>query len=348
MTRNSLFALCLLLASACAFALFPGSTSAAPVNDLSGGQAGRIEFNSSTPDSHWAIIRGRLGPSIVVWGDLLMPKSGSGKAPAVIFSHGSDGAGPIQYEVWAKPLNDAGYAVFIVDSFSPRNVEKVTGPTRQLEWGSVANLADALHALELLSTHPGIDSNRIFHMGWSRGGQVALWAAWPVFQQHILSTNVHWAGTIAIYPGCNMRYRVDHHSSLPSPILMLLGENDDITLPKPCMEYADELAAKGNRVSYKVYPGAYHVFDRPNQRWNKYKEGNYNLCSADIYLPSGRDDPSFARVEDRASGRTVTTPKEWEAWLPTCRQATWITVEGNPKVRDQAIHDALEFLRQSK
>ncbi|WP_233205552.1 hypothetical protein [Acidovorax sp. 56] len=68
------------------------AVEAAPLSDLSAGQTGRIEFTSSTPDQRWALIRGRLGPEVTVYGDLLMPtQASSGKVPAVVFSHGSEG-----------------------------------------------------------------------------------------------------------------------------------------------------------------------------------------------------------------------------------------------------------------
>ncbi|WP_231403392.1 hypothetical protein [Diaphorobacter sp. JS3051] len=47
---------------------FVESATAAPLLDLSGGQSGRIEFTSSTPDHRWALIRGRLGPEVTVYG----------------------------------------------------------------------------------------------------------------------------------------------------------------------------------------------------------------------------------------------------------------------------------------
>jgi dienelactone hydrolase len=317
---------------------------AAQVDDLSGGQTGRVEFASTNPAHRFAVIRGRLGQPVAVHGDLLMPKNTVNKVPAVVFSHGSEGINDTTLNVWAKPLVDAGYAVFVVDSFKPRNEEKVTGATKQLTWNTTFNLSDALHALKLLATHPQIDPNRIFHIGWSRGGQVVLDAAWPTYQQHIVPASVKWAGSVAIYPGCNMRYRVDHHSALPSPMVLLIGEKDDLTLPKPCIEYVDELAAAGNKVSYKVYPGAYHVFDRLNQPWRQYKEGNFNLCSMDIRMPSGAQDPMFGPARDKYSGQTLTTVKEWDAYWPKCQQATYVTAESNPKARDQAVKDVLAFL----
>ena len=41
-------------------AFFANTVAAAPLSDLTGGQTGRIEFTSSTPDHRWALIRGRL------------------------------------------------------------------------------------------------------------------------------------------------------------------------------------------------------------------------------------------------------------------------------------------------
>lgn len=345
MTKPILCALCL-VAKICIVA-FPALAYAQPAADLSMGPSGRIEFTSSTPDHRWALIRGRLGPEVTVFGDLLMPKSAaSGNVPAVVFSHGSEGVSRLYFDVWAKALNNAGYAVFVVDSFKPRGEDRVTGPIKQLTWNTVANTTDALNALKLLATHPQIDSNRIFHMGWSRGGQALLDAAWPTYQQHVLPVNVKWAGGVAVYPGCNMRYRVDHHSKLPAPILMVLGEKDDMTPAKPCMELADEYAAAGHPVSYKVYAGATHVFDRLNQPWKKYNEGNFNLCSMDVRMPYGANDrSSWGPAHDKVSEKTFTDDKEWSAYMPKCKQTSWITVESNEKAREQAVKDVLAFLK---
>ena len=328
-------------------AFFANAVAAAPLSDLTGGQTGRIEFTSSTPDHRWALIRGRLGSEVTVYGDLLMPTQPSdGKVPAVIFSHGSEGMHSMYFDVWAKALNNAGYAVFVVDSFKPRGEDRVTGPTKQLTWNTMANLTDAMYALKLLATHPQIDNSRIFHMGWSRGGQVAMDAAWPTYQQHVVPANVKWAGSVAVYPGCNMRYRVDQHSKLPAPMLILVGEKDDMTLPKPCMDLADEYAAAGHPVSYKVYAGATHVFDRLNQPWKKYNEGNFNLCSMDVRMPYGANDRNrWGPVHDKVSGKTFTDDKEWSAYMPKCKQTSWITVESNEKAREQAVKDVLAFLK---
>lgn len=56
--------------------------------------------------------------------ELLMPKeiTAGPKVPAVVLSHGSGGTVSNRYDVWAKELNAAGYAVLIPDSYKPRGV----------------------------------------------------------------------------------------------------------------------------------------------------------------------------------------------------------------------------------
>ena len=144
------------LVIACAFAK---SAIAAPFVDLSDGQVGRIEFTSSNPTNRWAMIRGNLGESQTVFGDLLLPKTAdTERVPAVVFSHGSEGISSVYFDVWARALNGAGIAVLVVDSFKPRGFDNILGATKQLSYDAQSsNIADALNALRLLSTHPRID-----------------------------------------------------------------------------------------------------------------------------------------------------------------------------------------------
>ena len=77
---------------------------AAPIADLSGGQTGRIEYESMNPPNRWEYARLNMQNTkqAVVWGDLLMPKNISGKVPALVLSHGSSGISPAAYDVWAS------------------------------------------------------------------------------------------------------------------------------------------------------------------------------------------------------------------------------------------------------
>ena len=97
------------------------TVQAAQLADLTGGQTGRIEFQSTNPEHRHAMVNGRLGQPITVFGDLLMPTVAvEGNVPAVVFAHGSEGPAARYYDFWAKELNRNGYAVFIVDSFTKK------------------------------------------------------------------------------------------------------------------------------------------------------------------------------------------------------------------------------------
>lgn len=63
---------------------------------------------------------------------------------------------------------------------------------------------------------------------------------------------------IAFYPGCLLRLL-----RLNAPLLVLIGEEDDWTPAARCrrMEVGPETS---HEFTLKIYPGAYHEFDRPD------------------------------------------------------------------------------------
>ena len=326
------------------------STPAEPMGSMAAwtvGQRHRIEFMASNPPHRWALIRGQLGPEQMITGDLLMPtKRVEGRIPVMVMSHGSDGITSGMHEVWAKPLNAAGYAVFMVDSFTPRNSAMIAGTGAQLTWNTTLNISDAVYALKFLSDHPLIDAARIYHMGWSRGGNAVTGAMWPNYQLPITkSETVKWAGSVALYPGCNFRFN-NPTLKIASPVLYLLGEKDDMTPAQPCVEEAQLLAAEGQPITHKVYPGAYHVFDRLNQPWKTVREGTYAKCAVDVIMPSGvQDVGSWGPGFNRATQKPLEKPEERDAAVEQCAGYFWVTVESNAKAREQAVKDVLAFIQ---
>lgn len=319
---------------------------AEPVETLQAGQFGRIEFWSSTPTNRWTMARGEFGVKenpIVVWGDLLMPPGRTGKVPAVVVSHGSEGVSALYYDVWAKAFLEAGWAVFIVDSQKPRGVERNLGKL-QLSWNTQGNISDGLHALKVLATHPDINADRIFHIGFSRGANASFASAWPIYQRVILPAGTRYAGNIAVYPGCNLRYHEYKSDANPAPLLLLLGEKDDMTPAQPCVEYAQMLAAEGLDVRYKVYAGAYHVFDRTDQPYRQFKEGTFADCSLDNQVTVR---PTADRLwRNYHTGELFTQNSDFDAAVKACGKDKWVTVQSNYKARVAAVADALAFIRE--
>lgn len=332
-----------------ALLIWTSYADAEPLQDLSAGPVGRIEFWSSTPEHRWRLANPRTSTQnpVVIWGDLLMPPSASSseKLPAVIVHHGSDGVTSLYYDVWAPAFLKAGYAVFIVDSQKPRGVAGQLGD-QQLSWNTVGNISDVLHSLKILATHPRIDTSRVYNIGFSRGAAAVLQAVWPFYQRAVLPDGLNFAGTVAVYPGCNLRYRADHWGTNPGPILMLLGEKDNMTPAQPCVEYAELLFSAGNDVTYKVYPGAYHVFDRLNQGFAQSWQGTFADCSLTIKMTIRPGDPFEAF--NHKTGQQFASFKEWDAAVRQCGREKKISVESNPKAREQAVKDTLEFFGRQR
>ncbi|MFC7408648.1 dienelactone hydrolase family protein [Hydrogenophaga atypica] len=330
-------------------AIVCNTATAEPLDNLTNGQTGRIEFNASNPAHRWNLIRGKLGEPQVIFGDLFFPPGSTlERFPAVVMSHGSDGITNGMHEIWAKPLLAAGYAVFMIDSFTPRGSDKIGGTSGQLTWNTTFNISDSIYALRLLTTHPKIDAARIYHLGWSRGGNAVTGAMWPNYRYPITqSEDIRWAGSVAVYPGCNLRYQ-NPKLKLTAPVLYLLAEKDDMTPAQPCVEEADLLAAAGNPVRYRVYSGAYHGFDRPNQSWRQIRQGTYARCAIDVVMPENAKDYSWGPSFHREKKESLETPEKWREAVKACESYQWVTSETHRSARDEAVKETLSFFAASR
>ena len=150
-----------------------------------------------------------------------------------------------------------GIAAFVVDTFGPRNVAQTA--TDQSQLSTAVNVADALVALKLLATHPRIDPARIGVLGFSKGGQVALYTELEPFRQAVIADDIRFALHVAFYPYCSDWYMSERLTK--APMLLLLGGQDDYTPAGPCRDYAAWFKSKGAETTVIVYPNAYHDFD---------------------------------------------------------------------------------------
>ena len=202
------------------------------------------------------------GVPVTLAGHLRLPKIGAEKLPAVVFLIGSGGLGGDggMIDEWSKELNEIGVATFAIDSFAGRGiVETVTDQTRL---GRLNMIIDAYRALEILAKHRQIDPSRIAVMGFSRGGQSALYSSLVRFQKmHGAPGELQFAAHIALYPTCNVAFRGD--DNVAKPIRVLHGTADNYVPIDPCRRYVERLSKAGKDVRLIEYPGAHHVFDAP-------------------------------------------------------------------------------------
>jgi dienelactone hydrolase len=217
----------------------------------------KIEFESVTPTGYFELARKGATQKVTVHATLVMPSAASGRVPAMVISHGSGGVSRDREFWWADKLKAIGVASFIVDSFAPRGVTETA--TDQSRVPTAANLADALAALKRLSADPRIDPARIGIIGFSKGGQVAIYTALEPFRRAVVDGNAKFALHVPVYPYCN-DWQVSERVT-GAPMLFLLGGRDDYTPPKPCQDYAEWFKSKGAAAQVTVYPDAYHLFD---------------------------------------------------------------------------------------
>ena len=116
----------------------------------------------------------------------------------MVFVHGSGGPSK-KHKKWFREFNKMGIATFQLNCFKPRAVSSTVGKQFTVSSGSMT--ADAFNALKILRKHPRIDANPIGIMGGSKGGSVAMMAAWkPVVEKF---DGLQFACHVVLYPSCS-------------------------------------------------------------------------------------------------------------------------------------------------
>jgi dienelactone hydrolase len=202
----------------------------------------------------------KSGKAVTIAGELRFPQgAAAGRLPAVILQHGSGGA-TSGHELWAKTFNEMGIASFLVDSFSGRGIVRTS--TDQALLGRLNMVLDGYRAFEVLANHARIDPARIAVMGFSRGGQAALYASLNRFRQSWNKSGAEFTAYIPFYPDCMTTFVSDTEVADRS-IRIFHGAADDYNPAAPCKAYAERLRAAGRDVQLTEYPDAHHGYDNP-------------------------------------------------------------------------------------
>ena len=185
---------------------------------------------------------------------------GSGRLPLVILMHGSGGF-EVNADLWERQFGSLGISTFALDSFSGRGIASTVADQSQL--GRLNMILDLYRSLAVLAGHPLVDPNRIAVMGFSRGGQAALYATLKRFQNMWDPSRIDPAAYIALYPQCNTTY-IDDTDVTDHPIRIFHGMSDDYVEIGPCRAYFDRLNQAGKDVQMTEYPDTWHAFDYPS------------------------------------------------------------------------------------
>jgi len=185
--------------------------------------------------------------------------SGVGRLPVVVLQHGSGGMGG-NIEMWARELNAMGVSTLALDGFTGRGLTSVN--TSQGALGRLNFILDIYRALDVLAKHPRVDPQRIVLMGFSRGGQAALYASLKRFHKMWNKSGIEFAAYIPFYPDCATTF-ISDTDVVDRPIRIFGGTLDDYGPIALCKPYAERLKAAGHDVQVTEYATAPHAFDNP-------------------------------------------------------------------------------------
>lgn len=298
---------------------------------LADGRTGAVAFWSTSPASPTPYLTGVETARVPIAATLTLPRGGAERFPAVVLHHGSGGISAGREFAWVERLAEQGLATLLVDSFGPRGVRSTAEDQSQVS--TVAMVADSFNALALLATHPRIDPDRIAVMGFSKGGQVALYTALEAFRRAAGIGDRAYALHVAFYPSCALPYL--SRETTRRPLAVFLGGLDDYTPAAQCDRYVDWFRDRGSPVEVFRYAKAGHGFDTPGApvRLNRVQSARACALDLELELVQGR------RQDD---GRVV-APGEIGNFLRGCSQRG-ATFGGHAPSLARAVTDLTQVL----
>lgn len=220
-------------------------------------------------------MRHAYGPHRDQWAELLLPQGGDGPFPVAVLVHGGNwqaAYGAEQMAGLARDLEGRGWATW--------NLEfRRVGPTSGGGWPQTGE--DVLAGLDHLSTlDEPLDLARVVIVGFSSGGQLALWAAGerrhpgvgvPVHAAVSLAGVAHLSRrgdpTVVAFMGAEydeapeIYAQASPASRLPLglPALLVHGDGDLVVPVSMSGRYAEKALAAGDDVTLAVIDGGLHM-----------------------------------------------------------------------------------------
>lgn len=232
-----------------------GRTLAALVASVAfaGCAAWPVHFSNATPGTPLRVPAHELRPE------------GRGPFPAVVLMHGCHGVSASTLD-WARWFRERGYVALIVDSWEARGIRDGCVPTAP-DLPNTERFDDAVGALRYLQAASYVDRARIGAIGWSNGGVFSMAVINGPSLERARRRGVEmpapgFAAAVGIYPGGCFSLV---HELVVRPLLVLIGDADDWTIPSECVRMAEAMRGRGADASIVLYPGAVHYFDAADE-----------------------------------------------------------------------------------
>jgi dienelactone hydrolase len=192
--------------------------------------------------------------------------AGTGPFAVVILLPGCSAELDSGLNVWASQLRSWGYATLLVEGAESRGLGNICGNLDTMKLMFVETSRDVFRAAFAIAHRPDVKPNKIAVLGRSLGSNSIVWYLsrdLPLVNQaqaRAQASGVRILAGVAITPNCENGGRV----AVTMPLLILAGERDDWNVAARCSELASAPENAAN-TRIKVYPGAYHGFDRPGR-----------------------------------------------------------------------------------
>jgi len=189
---------------------------------------------------------------------------GAGPFAVVILLPGCSAELDAGLSSWTNQLHNWGYATLRVDSTEGRGLGNICGSLDEMKTMISETARDVFRAAYTLGGRPDVKPNKIAVLGRSLGSNSLVWYVsrkiQPVNDAQAKNTarGVKILAAVAITPNCENNGRVP----VEMPLLILAGALDDWNVASRCSDFASAPENAAN-VKIKVYPGAYHGYDRP-------------------------------------------------------------------------------------
>ncbi len=188
-------------------------------------------------------------------GGFIAEPSGAARHPAVIVLHGWRGL-----DEWVKgqteKLGGQGFVALAVDLYGG-HVATDSNSALDLRLGLKDDVAirDMLAAFDYLAARKDVDHDHIGAIGWDMGGGYALKLA--MYQQKLGACVVNY-GTLPTDPS--------DVQQILAPVLGNFGALDRGVLPSDVSSFEKSMKGLSRRVDIKIYDGAGHGFENPDNK----------------------------------------------------------------------------------
>ena len=297
----------------------------------------KIEYTSYNAETYNDVLTGKFNSAkqVTLHGNLYIPAK-DGKYPVILLQHGS-GTINETYGDWYGDLVPIliknGFGVFVNDSYHGRGMGNSSKDQSKLS--GTARVLDAFYALNELSKHPNVIPNKIGITGYSFGGFVSHMTANKNLIEALKLDNI-FASHLPVYPTCQAYFKEINLTG--KPMLFLLGEKDDWTPAKYCVEYVENSKKKGIDANYKIYNGARHGFINTENKtssdaWKLTECGSGYINKEGFYNWGGKEHKGKWSEMTRYLGKTCAS--------------RGVTLGGSKEDRQNTIDDTLIFFKKT-